>query len=102
MQFSNIADLTDSSRNFSLPDTPANLSPVAFRLAQVGQTYGGRAGIMIDRLEISRGCITAIMGRSGSGKSTLLNLLGGMVETERGGEGSRLEAEISTGGASFI
>jgi ABC-type lipoprotein export system ATPase subunit len=86
----------DSLSNFSQQDVSASRPPVAFRLASIGQTYGGRAGIMIERLEISRGCVTAIMGRSGSGKSTLLNLLGGMIEAENPNEGSRLEAAIRT------
>jgi len=48
---------------------------VVFRLSGVTKVYEGRKVLDIDRMEIRRGEIFAIVGPSGAGKSTLLRLL---------------------------
>src|SRR5437763_864594 len=90
----------ESAEPLGLSDKPAGYEPrvseplAAFQLSAVGQTFGGRTGIKIERLDISRGRVTAVMGLSGSGKSTLLNLLGGMIEAEYLGGDAKITATI--------
>jgi tungstate transport system ATP-binding protein len=56
----------------------------AYRLDHVVCSYGSRPVLSIDRLEISRGKITALIGPNGAGKSTLLELLAFLRQPEGG------------------
>lgn len=53
-------------------------------LTDLQQTYNGRRVLNIDRLDIGRGEVLAVLGPSGSGKSTLLRLLN-FLEQPSGG-----------------
>lgn len=55
-----------------------------YRLTDLQQTYNGRRVLDIDRLDIGRGEVLAVLGPSGSGKSTLLRLLN-FLEQPSGG-----------------
>lgn len=55
-----------------------------YRLTDLQQTYNGRRVLDIDRLDIGRGEVLAVLGPSGSGKSTLLRLLN-FLERPSGG-----------------
>ncbi len=55
-----------------------------YRLTDLQQTYNGRRVLNIDRLDIGRGEVLAVLGPSGSGKSTLLRLLN-FLEQPSGG-----------------
>ena len=55
-----------------------------FHLTNLQQTYNGRRVLDIDRLEIGRGEVLALVGPSGAGKSTLLRLLN-FLERPSGG-----------------
>lgn len=63
---------------------PNRLSP-ALHLNNVGFAYqGGRAGIMVPKLEIAAGERIAVIGGVGSGKSTLLKVLSGLYPPGQG------------------
>ena len=51
------------------------MSDFIYQLQDVHKTYGGRHVLHVDRLNIHRGEIFALVGPSGAGKSTLLRLL---------------------------
>lgn len=53
-------------------------------LTDLQQTYNGRRVLDIDRLDVGRGEVLAVLGPSGSGKSTLLRLLN-FLEQPSGG-----------------
>ncbi len=53
-------------------------APAVYQLADVAQSYGGRAVVRIDRLEIAAGEVLGLLGPTGAGKSTLLRLLAGL------------------------
>ncbi len=55
-----------------------------YRLTDLQQTYNGRRVLDIDRLDVGRGEVLAVLGPSGSGKSTLLRLLN-FLEQPSGG-----------------
>ena len=59
------------------------MTPI-YRLINLQQTYNGRRVLDIDRLEIARGEVLALVGPSGAGKSTLLRLLN-FLEQPTGG-----------------
>lgn len=46
--------------------------------------YGDRVGLSLERFELGRGEIVALLGANGSGKTTLLKALGGLVPLARG------------------
>jgi len=65
-----------------------------YRLEGVRQQYGGRVVLDIDRLEIGREEILAVIGPSGAGKSTLLRVLQFLEPPSAGTlwfEGSRVD-----------
>ena len=66
-----------------------------YRLQNVTKTYEGRRVLQVDRLEIRRGEILALVGPSGAGKSTLLRLLN-FLEPPTSGSIRFLDAEYST------
>jgi tungstate transport system ATP-binding protein len=49
-----------------------------YSLEAVGQSYGGRPVLRIDRLDVARGETLCLVGPTGAGKSTLLRLLAGL------------------------
>jgi len=51
------------------------MSDPVYELQQVTKTYGTRAVLRVDSLEVRRGEILGLVGPSGAGKSTLLRLL---------------------------
>ncbi len=51
------------------------MSDAVYELQQVTKTYGSRAVLRVDALEVRRGEILGLVGPSGAGKSTLLRLL---------------------------
>lgn len=61
----------------------ASSTPI-YRLTGLQQVYNGRRVLDIDRLDIQRGELLALVGPSGSGKSTLLRLLN-FLERPAGG-----------------
>jgi tungstate transport system ATP-binding protein len=51
------------------------MSELIYQLRDVTKEYDGRRVLGVDRLDICRGEIFALVGPSGAGKSTLLRLL---------------------------
>ena len=70
------------------------MSEPIYRLRNVTKAYEGRCVLRVDRLEIRRGEILALVGPSGAGKSTLLRLLN-FLEPPTSGSIRFLDAEFS-------
>lgn len=74
------------------PSTPI------YRLTGLRQEYNGRRVLDIDRLNIGRGEVLALVGPSGAGKSTLLRLLN-FLEQPAGGtlefDGAAIDGRVS-------
>jgi tungstate transport system ATP-binding protein len=58
--------------------------PPVYRLEGVQKSYAGRCVLEIERLEVRRGEVLALVGPSGAGKSTLLRLLNFLETPEQG------------------
>ena len=65
-----------------------------YQLREVTKEYNGRRVLQVDRLDIARGEIFALVGPSGAGKSTLLRLLN-FLEAPTTGRISFLHAEFN-------
>lgn len=66
-----------------------------YQLREVTKEYNGRHVLQVDRLDIARGEIFALVGPSGAGKSTLLRLLN-FLEAPTTGRISFLHAEFNS------
>jgi len=66
-----------------------------YQLREVTKEYNGRRVLQVDRLDIGRGEIFALVGPSGAGKSTLLRLLN-FLEAPTTGRISFLHAEFNS------
>jgi tungstate transport system ATP-binding protein len=60
------------------------VSPPAFAVEQLVQSYQGRTVLTIPELTIPSASIVGLVGPNGSGKSTLLRLLAGIERPDRG------------------
>ncbi len=60
------------------------MSDLVYQLNGLVKSYGGRAVVQVDSLDIRRGEILALVGPSGAGKSTLLRLLNFLEQPTRG------------------
>ncbi len=74
------------------------MSERIYRLRDVTKAYQGRRVLQVNRLDIRRGEVFALVGPSGAGKSTLLRLLN-FLEPPTTGSIYFLEAEFKPGGA---
>ncbi|MBP6015161.1 MAG: ATP-binding cassette domain-containing protein [Candidatus Promineofilum sp.] len=70
-----------------------------YRLHNLQQNYNGRRVLDIERLEIGRGEVLAVLGPSGAGKSTLLRLLN-FLERPSGGT-LAFDGQVVTDGLSL-
>ncbi len=70
------------------------MSELVYRLQNVTKEYDGRRVLQIDRLDIHRGEVLALVGPSGAGKSTLLRLLN-FLEAPTDGSIHFLDAEYN-------
>ena len=61
-------------------ETPANL----VEIRDLAFSYGKRPVLRGVNLDIAQGQVVAILGTSGSGKTTLLQLVGGLLQPQRG------------------
>jgi tungstate transport system ATP-binding protein len=71
------------------------MSEFIYQLKDVTKAYNGRCVLQVDRLDIRRGEIFALVGPSGAGKSTMLRLLN-FLEPPTSGRIRFLDAEFST------
>lgn len=60
------------------------MTETLLRLAGVGYTYRGGAGVRDVDLDVRAGEVHALVGLNGAGKSTLMKLVLGMLRTQRG------------------
>ena len=72
------------------------MNEFVYQLRDVTKAYDGRRVLHVDRLDIRRGEIFALVGPSGAGKSTLLRLLN-FLEPPTSGRIRFLDAEFSPG-----
>ncbi len=72
------------------------MSRIVYHLQEVRKVHGERPVVQVDRLEIRRGEIFALVGPSGAGKSTLLRLLN-FLEPPSGGRIRFLDVEFAAG-----
>jgi tungstate transport system ATP-binding protein len=66
---------------------------LAYRLEKLVQCYGERTVLSVDRLDVPRSEVLALLGPTGAGKSTLLRILAGLEPPKAG--------EVSFAGLAF-
>ncbi len=60
------------------------MNSVLFKIRKLERKLSSEQWFRVDRLDIPRGGMIAVVGRSGSGKSTFLSYLAGLARTEKG------------------